>query len=176
MGQVTSYYKGNDGFFYGKYDQLGTEGILNTNVDFGPGYKVVAPGGLPPFPFIYHLQDNAVFIPKDFFSTGLFKDKTFKDVRKNMYIISSLPKGLINKDDPVLKEFNKNIEVPKSFCLNIEPCPVSDPDICCGNGDINDVFKPLNDFVGNTYNISAIIISCSFLCVFCILILVILMK
>ena len=52
MGQVTSYYKGDDGFFYGKYNEseLGVEGLKETykNKEFGPVYKIVSPGALYP--------------------------------------------------------------------------------------------------------------------------------
>ena len=117
-------------------------------------------------------------------SEGMFKDLTFKKIREITYFLSSSPKGLLKKDDPNaiklserMKEKNL-IDVPKSFCLNISPCPSSEPEVCCGSGsgNMNDPFNPLNNFASNTStmsNISSAISSC-FSCLFSLLLLYIL--
>ena len=147
-GQTTTYTQREDGYFYGLYNEDEFEyniapGVTmdnstinppKKNVPFGPAYKIIAPGAIPPFT-IYDVKENAIFVPKN-------------DVRESrilvalLYVLSTSPRGLVKKDDPNAKKYNTAQSlpaIPDSFCLDATPCI---PGIkCCNTNQITNWIK-----------------------------------
>ena len=148
-GQTISYGQGEDGFFYGTYNEEqifdNVPGITfdppKKNIPFGPAYKIIAPGAIPPLT-IYDVKENAIFVPKpnDNITPDMLK-KGNEFLVASLYVLSTSPRGLVKKDDPNVKKFKMKSApaIPDSFCLDATPCI---PGIkCCNTNQITNWIK-----------------------------------
>ena len=62
MGQTISYRQGEDGFFYGTYNATSIS-PFGLPLQFGPAYKVIAPGSIP-IHTIHDIKQNVIFVPE----------------------------------------------------------------------------------------------------------------
>jgi hypothetical protein len=155
-GQTTTYTQREDGYFYGLYNEDEFEyniapGVTmdnstinppKKNVPFGPAYKIIAPGAIPPLT-IYDVKENAIFVPKNDVPTpDMLKKRGSGILVALLYVLSTSPRGLVKKDDPNAKKYNTAQSlpaIPDSFCLDATPCI---PGIkCCNTNQITNWIK-----------------------------------